>query len=131
MWWEAPTGSCRFKADMKTREEFLAAVKCYSTKLLRTAIILVLLLGAQQIGPYVLQWIYRKNPNLAVVWLAVVWWFTLFAAIMTWCWRHRPAKIMRDCGVVCSVCGRPPAPMKLKTALAQNRCPKCGQPLYR
>lgn len=113
---------------MKTKEEFLAAVKCYSTKTLRMAIILILLLGAQKIGPYVLQWIYGKNPGSAVVWFAGVWWFILFVAIVTWCWRYRPAKIMRECGVICPACGHPP--FWLKTALTKNRCPKCGQPLF-
>jgi hypothetical protein len=111
---------------MKTRDEFLAAVKCYETKLARAAMILFLLLGAQQISPYVLQWINVRNIDIVVV-----WWFGLFAVIMAWCWRCRIGKMMSDCGVVCPACGRSPSPIKLRTALAQNRCPKCGQPLSR
>jgi hypothetical protein len=130
MWSGAPTGLFRFEDEMKTREEFLAAVKRYQAKVLQVAIILLLLIGAQTIGPDVFQWISGKNPNPVAVRLAIVWWFTLFAAILTWCWWCRPAKIMRDCGVDCSACECSPSPMKLKAALAQNKCSKCGQPLY-
>jgi len=111
---------------MKTKEEFMQAVKSYQSESLKMVAILFLLIGGQQFSPYILHGLLHGNPITGTC--IVVAWAAFTAGIFIWCWFRRAPKMMRECGVICPACGHPP--LWLKAVLTKNRCPKCGQPLF-
>jgi hypothetical protein len=121
MWWEVRIGSFLFKAEMKTKKEFRAAVRSYREKIKYVAIFFI-------VGPVLaLIPFWLEVSKFSPIWIL---WAVLFMGTigLLQVWYYR--KVARDCGLICPGCARVVFGHSMNLVSDTHNCPSCGKAFF-
>ena len=125
MWSEARTGLYRFKEEMKTEEEFLAAMKVYQRKVLTYVWALIFV----TLGLCLTRTLSYFHVNIP---LAGDLWISGIVALPVSCWyfQRYEKKAAMNCGLVCPECSHIMRGTDFKSLKATRLCPQCKKPFF-
>ena len=124
---------------MKTREEFLAAVKAYRSKTRAYSFLWLPLLLFLFVWPLLLSEVlehfqlvpnnFSKMPS-PLAGLIMFFWFGPMIALMYFV-NNRVRRIVASCGLICPECAHTVDPAEIKLITATHNCPCCGLPFFK
>ncbi len=103
----------------------MAAFSRYKARMRWLVAPLVVVILVMELGNYLLRQNHAAEDTRGFFDLLCVGLIAAFSVPLL-----RLEKTMQRCGVVCVSCGRAPYSINIKSAMAENRCPNCGLPLF-